>query len=95
MSKGKLRIDGEKLKRAIADSGYTQQEIDQYFGFVAGIKNYISRGEIPISIKDSLEHRFAINFEDYAKSDSGCRCCGENNLQLLGWSYCPICGEKL
>jgi hypothetical protein len=95
MSKGKLKINGKRLKDIIALTGHTQKEIDEYFGFSSGIKNYIARGEIPVSIKDALEYHFAINYEDYAKSDSGCRCCDENNLQLLGWSYCPICGRSL
>lgn len=97
MNKGKVLISGEKLKKAISDSGYTQKQIDEYFGFVAGIKNYISRGEIPISIRDSLEYKFGIKYEDYMllSAQSECKCCSDNNLKLFGWSYCPICGKKL
>lgn len=97
MNKGKVLISGAKLKKAILDSGYTQKQIDEYFGFVAGMKNYISRGEIPISIRDSLEHKFGIKYEDYmiSSEQSGCGCCNENNLRLLGWSYCPMCGRSL
>lgn len=97
MRKGKVLISGEKLKKAIADSDYTQKQIDEYFGFVAGMKNYIARGEIPISIRDSLEHKFGIKYADYMllSVQSGCKCCDENNFKLLCWSYCPICGKKL
>ena len=96
--KGKLQINGEKLRYIISNTGHTQKEINAYFGFSSGIKNYIARGEIPVSIKDSLEHHFGIMYEDYAACDEpecSCRCCNENNLQLLGWVYCPICGKKL
>lgn len=97
MSNGKIKIDGKKLKQAIISSGYTQKEIDKYFGFNAGLKNYISRCEIPVSIKDSLEYVFGIRYEDYAEAEqeNGCMCCSENNLSVLGWSYCPICGRDL
>ncbi len=98
MKNGKILVDGAKLKNAIIASGYTQKEIDEYFGFAAGMKNYISRGYMPISIKDSLEHKFGIMYKDYEPMKNYCENCADPFVEAYkkaGWYFCPWCGRKL
>lgn len=96
----RIKIDGEKLRAKIAELGYTQKKIDEYLGYKVAMKNFIARNEIPISVRDSLEHKFGIMYKDYALNsrENTCNYCNIDAVVeafiKAGWRYCPWCGRR-
>ena len=102
MSVKMIPISGEQLKKCLKEKKLKQKDVDDYLGYSKAIGNYVHRNEIPVYVKDVLEFKFDIPYENYKciktivkKENKDCMNIHDILLQSTTWNYCPICGTDL
>ena len=76
----KISVDGNEVRKAIAQAGYSIHSISKKIGFSdRSIRSYLNRNEIPVPMLDAILTETSKDHTDYAVDASVYEICAKND----------------